>query len=80
MLLADGSCPRCNPPTRRTTAEKLKLARYYEDEKLLALAHAEIHAGIATGLRPPRPDVDPVPDEDEDEDEPPRHPEGSPMP
>lgn len=67
MLLADGTCPRCNPPTRRSTADKLRLARLYEDPKLLALAHAEIDAGIATGLRPRRPDVEPLPEDEEGE-------------
>lgn len=60
MLLDDGTCPRCNPPSRRSTADKLQLAKHYKDPKLQALAHAEIEAGIATGfdeqgLEPPAP-------------------------
>ncbi len=52
MLLSDGSCPRCDPPTLRSTAEKLRLAQEYKDPRLQRRAEAEIDAGIATGLGP----------------------------
>jgi hypothetical protein len=53
MLLPDGTCPRCDPPMRRTTAEKLRLAKAFDDPKLRQMAEAEVHAGIATGLDTP---------------------------
>lgn len=50
MLLPDGTCPRCDPPSRRTTGEKLRLAEQFKDPKLQRLAQSEIDNDRATGL------------------------------
>jgi len=48
MLLPDGTCPRCDPPMRRTTDEKLRLAKEFGDSRLQRTAEREIDLGVAT--------------------------------
>jgi hypothetical protein len=40
MLLPDGTCPRCSPPTLRPPEEAAAIAEYYGDEKLARHAAA----------------------------------------
>ena len=62
MLLTDGTCPRCDPPSRRTTVDKLRLAEEYKDDRLQTHASREIEAGVATGVPSARPSLRDDPD------------------